>query len=180
MRPALRDESSRHSKLANERRCIDYGGGLRAENLDHILSLLQTPQTLEISLHPDQAVRVAVPVSEDGRVVMLEVLHVAGHAAFQSVRLATVVEEKHQDVMTATEHDLVVLELDAPDVSAAHRVKRLVHERDDRGEHRGNDVRIRAGRQAAGEMHHRDATPIDEEDVLHDGAKRMEPGHEPR
>src|SRR2546430_7022537 len=76
--------------------------------------------------------------------------------------------------MAAAEHDLVVLELDAPNVRMAHRVKRLVHETYDGGEHRGDEVRIRAGRQAAGEVHHRDAPSVDEEDVVHDGAN---PGH---
>src|SRR3989440_13064097 len=106
--------------------------------------------------------------------VTLELLHVAGHPAFQAVRFAPVVEKEHQDVMAAAEHDLVVLELDAPNVRMAHRVKRLVHETYDGGEHRGDEVRIRAGRQAAGEVHHRDASSVDEEDVVHDGAN---PGH---
>src|SRR6058998_1510072 len=76
--------------------------------------------------------------------------------------------------MSAAKDDLVVLELDAPHVGVAHRVERLVHEVDDRGEHRCDEVRIRAGREAAGEVHHRDASPVDEEDVVHDGA---DPGH---
>src|SRR3989475_13019354 len=106
--------------------------------------------------------------------VTLDLLHVAGHPAFQAVRFSTVVEQEHQDVMAAAEDDLVVLELDAPNVRMARRVKRLVHETYDSGEHRRNEVRIRAGRQAAGEVHHRDASPVDEEDVVHDGAN---PGH---
>src|SRR5438128_2696916 len=76
--------------------------------------------------------------------------------------------------MSAAKDDLVVLELDAPHVGVAHRVERLVHEVDDRGEHRCDEIRIRAGREAAGEVHHRDASPVDEEDVVHDGA---DPGH---
>jgi len=76
--------------------------------------------------------------------------------------------------MSAAKDDLVVLELDAPHVGVAHRVKRLVHEVDDRGEHRGDEIRIRAGREAAGQVHHRDATSVDEEDMIHDGAN---PGH---
>src|SRR5881628_1417718 len=104
----------------------------------------------------------------------LELLHVAGHPAFQPVRFSTVVEQEHQDVMAAAEDDLVILEFDASDVGMAHRVKRLVHETYDGGEHRRDEVRIRAGRQAAGEVHHRDAPSVDEEDVVHDGAN---PGH---
>src|SRR3989454_269886 len=106
--------------------------------------------------------------------VTLELLHVAGHPAFQPVRFPTVVEQEHQDVMAAAEHDLVVLELDAPHVGMAHRVKRLVHETYDGGEHRGDEVRIRASREAARKVHHRDAPSVDEEDVVHDGAN---PGH---
>src|SRR2546430_14176507 len=106
--------------------------------------------------------------------VTLELLHVAGHPAFQPVRFATVVEQEHQDVMAAAEHDLVILELDAPHVGMAHRVKRLVHETYDGGEHRGDEVRIRAGREASGQVDHRDAPSVDEKDVVHDGAN---PGH---
>src|SRR5436309_16132440 len=102
--------------------------------------------------------------------VTLELLHVAGHPAFQPVRFSTVVEQEHQDVMAAAEDDLVILEFDASDVGMAHRVKRLVHETYDGGEHRRDEVRIRAGRQAAGEVDHRDAPAVDEEDVVHDGA----------
>src|SRR5439155_23928280 len=82
----------------------------------------QTPQTLEISLDFDQTVRVAVPVSQHARMVTLELLHVAGHPTFQPVRFSTVVEQEHQDVMSAAKDDLVVLELDAPHVGVAHRV----------------------------------------------------------
>src|SRR3989442_15414052 len=76
--------------------------------------------------------------------------------------------------MAAAKDDLVVLELDAPHVRVAHRVERLVHEIDDRGEHRRDEVRIRTGREAAGEVDHRDAPSVDKEDVVHDGAN---PGH---
>src|SRR5206468_8473968 len=72
------------------------------------------------------------------------------------------------------QHDLVVLKLDAPNVRMAHRVKRLVHETYDRSEHRRDEVRIRAGRKAARQVDHRDASSVDEEDVVHD---RANPGH---
>src|SRR5207249_9144171 len=106
--------------------------------------------------------------------VTLELLHIAGHPAFQPVRFATVVEQEHQDVMAAAEDDLVILEFDASDVGMAHRVKRLVHETYDGGEHRRDEVRIRAGREAARQVDHRDAPSVDEEDVVHD---RANPGH---
>lgn len=104
----------------------------------------------------------------------LELLHLARHPAFESIRFPAVVQEEHQNVMAATEDDLVVLEFDAPNVSVAHRVKRLVHEIDNRGEHGRDEIRIRASRQAAGQVHHRDAPSVDEEDVVHDGA---DPSH---
>src|SRR2546422_11082340 len=71
--------------------------------------------------------------------------------------------------MSAAEDDLVVVELDASEVGVAHRVKRLIHEIDERGEHRRDEVRVRTGREAAGEVDHRDAPSVDEEDVVHDG-----------
>src|SRR3989454_4843150 len=76
--------------------------------------------------------------------------------------------------MAAAEDDLVILEFDASDVRMAHRVKRLVHETYDGGEHRRDEVRIRAGREASGQVHHRDASSVDEKDVVHD---RANPGH---
>src|SRR5207244_12872407 len=97
-----------------------------------------------------------------------------GHPAVQAGRCAAVVEQEHQDAMAAAEHDLVVIELDAPNVRMAQRVKRLVHETYDGGEHRGDEVRIRASREAARKVDHRDAPSVDEEDVVHDGAN---PGH---
>ncbi len=168
------DVPSRGSGLTDDRRRINNGGRFRPENLDHILSFSQTPQTLELLSHRHQAVRVAVPISEHRGMMTLELLHIAGHPAFQPVRFPTVVEEEHQDVMAAAKDDLVVLELDAPHVGVAHRVERLVHEFDNCGEHRRDEVRIRAGREAAGKVHHRDAPSVDEEDVVHDGA---DPGH---
>src|SRR3989442_1464323 len=111
---------------------------------------------------------------EHCRMTPFQRLHVPCDPTFQPVRFPTVVEEEHQDVAAPTEHDLVVLELDAPHVTMAHRAERLVHEIDDRGEHRRDEIRVRAGREAAGKVDHRDATAVDEEDMVHDGAN---PGH---
>jgi len=103
-RPHWRKWSSEYPEQASEtEKLIDILEGTLARLREPVsgpspVSAIQSaarpnapPQTFEISLDFDQAVRVAVPISEHGRVVTLEFLHVAGHPAFQPVRFPTVV-----------------------------------------------------------------------------------------
>src|SRR5436190_1243859 len=120
---------------------------------------VQVPFLREVVPDRPDRVHVPVPIPQDGREPPLEVVDHADHAPFEPIRFRAAVDDVEEQGVATAERDVVsVSHLDAPDVSDAHAVERIVHEVLDRGEHGRDEIGILVGREPAGEMHEGRAT----------------------
>src|SRR2546430_10856184 len=104
---------------------------------------MQVPFPREEVTDRDDPIHVPVPFPEDGTESRLDLPDKVNHAPLEMVRFAASVDDIEEDAVPAAEGDVLpVAHLDASDIADAHTVKRVVHEILDRGEHRGDEVRI--------------------------------------
>src|SRR2546427_3369405 len=130
---------------------------------------MQVPFPREEVTDRGDPIHVPVPAPQDGTKSRLDLPDKVNHATFEMVRFAASVDDVEEDVVPAAEGDVVpVAHLDASDIADAHAVKRVVHEILDRGEHRGDEVRILVRGDVAGEGGEGRGAEGREGDILHD------------
>jgi len=127
--------------------------------------LLQSPLTLEVSIHVGNLVQSATPVFQGPSVALLDFSNGALDPAPDAVRFTAAVEDEEPRVLPRPEGHVKVREFVAPPGLAAGVLERMVHEFSNEGGRGPTDVSV-AIPMASGQVGEGCPSLIDEEDVL--------------